>query len=126
MHFVYEGFTHKGDIRSFAFNGIEESKVSTPFSIEIDLILLARYRVAMQDGPSFCLQMLTSASAAGGSSLEKFHRYRVVEEDLRPILVDRERRAAIKALKPPSRRFTRTPPATSHLRGLGVAPEQKP
>lgn len=122
MQFVYEGFTHAGAIRSFNFQGVDSAKISTGFSIEVDLPLLARYRVNMQDGPSFCLQMLTVALAAGPDSLLKLQHYRVVEEDLRPILVDREKRAALKALKSPPRRFVRKPPVTSQLRGLG-APE---
>ncbi len=124
VQFVYEGFTHAGQVRSFNFQGIDPAKSSTVFSIEVDLPLLARHRVNMQDGPGFCLQMLTVALAAGPDSLQKLQHYRIVEEDLRPILVDRANRAALKALKTPPRRFVRKPPVTSQLRGLG-APEPR-
>lgn len=49
----------------------------------------------------FCLDMLKAASADGSKSLTRFHRYRLVEEDFRPLLVEREKVAAEKA----SRRF---------------------
>ncbi len=121
MQFVYQGFTHDGGIRSFTFHGIEHAKAPAVFSIEVDLPLFAQHRVAMQDGPTFCLQMLTSAFAAGSGVLDKLQHYRVVEEDLRPLLMEREHRAALKALKPSPRRFVRKPAVTSQLRGLGVA-----
>jgi hypothetical protein len=126
MQFVYEGFTHEGDTRCFTFQS--KSGTSTEparvFSIRIDLALFVRCRLAMQEAPMFCLQLLTSASVAGPHDLEKFHQYRVVEEDLRPILVDRERRAALKALKAPARRFVRKPPDTSKFQSVG-APHHK-
>jgi hypothetical protein len=124
MQFVYQGFTHEGDTRSFTFHGMEQYKLKTVFSIQIDLPLFAQHQVAMQDCPMFCLQMLTAASEAGPLSLERFHQYRVVEEDLRPLLNDREKRAALKALKPSPRRFVRKPQSSSQFRGLG-APEPK-
>lgn len=124
MNFVYQGFTHDGPIRAFVFHGVEHAKTAAVFSIEVDLPLFARNRVAMQDAPMFCLQMLTNAFAAGATALEKFGHYRVVEADLRSLLVDREKRAALKALKPAPRRFVRKPPATSQLRWAD-APETR-
>jgi hypothetical protein len=116
MHFVYQGFTHLGAVRAFVFHGVEQAKLPVVCSIEVDLPLFARNRVAVQDAPMFCLQMLTDAVAAGSPSLDKFEHYRVVESDLRALLMDREKRAALKAMKPAPRRFVRKPPATSQLR----------
>ncbi len=104
MHFTYQGFTHKGDRRCFTFRGIEELSSPVIFSIEIDLALLFRNRIPVQEGPAFCLQMLTTASLAGPTFLERFHNYRVLESDFRSLLVERERRAAEKALRKPPRR----------------------
>lgn len=119
MHFAYEGFTHDGGRRRFLFKGIEEHNPVSVFCIEIDLPLFVQNRVPVQEGPMFCLQLLTTASVGTPGSLDKFHSYRVVCEDFRPILVERERKAAEKALKPPPRRAFRKPPFTSNLR-LGV------
>jgi hypothetical protein len=104
VHFTYQGFTHKGDRRCFAFRGIEELSTPVIFSIEIDLALLFRNRVPVQEGPAFCLQMLTTASLAGPTFLERFHNYRVLESDFRSLLVERERQAAQKALRKAPRR----------------------
>jgi hypothetical protein len=119
MHFVYEGFTHKGCVRCFSFRGIEEVSAARAFSVEIDLGLLARYHVAVQEAPSFCLELLRNAVLAGPGSLDRLKDYRVVADDFRPLLVERERRAAEKALKSPARRIVRKPPFASNLRGLG-------
>jgi hypothetical protein len=116
MHFVYEGFLHDGNRRSFLFRGIEEHNSISAFSIEVDLRLLLQNRVLIQDGPMFCLQLLTTASLAGSNDLDRFHSYRVVGEDFRPLLVERERRAAEKALKKPPHRLVRKPSSTSNVR----------
>jgi hypothetical protein len=115
MHFAYEGFTQDGDRRCFVFRGIEERNPITVFSIEIDLRLLVQNGVPMQEGPMFCLQLLTAASVDGPNCLTRFHNYRVAGEDFRPILLERERRAAEKALKKPSRKPFRKPSFASNL-----------
>ncbi len=121
MHFAYEGFTQQGDCRRFQFRSVEERAPGSLFSIEIDLELLLKNRMLVQDGPMFCLQLLTSASVAGPTGLNAFHSYRVVGEDFRPLLMERERKAAEKALKKPARRPFRKPPFTSNLRlGMGA------
>ena len=118
MHFVYQGFTHEGNVRSFTFQGIDESKVQTTFHIRVNLLLLSQNKVAVQDAPSFCINMLTAACAAAPAELEKFQHYQILEEDLLPLVMDREKRAALKALKAPPRRFGRKPPLSSQFRPL--------
>lgn len=121
MQFTYEGFTHFGDKRRFLFKGIEERNAVCAFSIEIDLPLLLKNRISVQEGPMFCLQMLTNASLAGGGSLDRLHTYQVVGEDFRPLIVERERKAAEKASKKPARKPVRKPPSTSNLHlGIGM------
>ena len=119
MHFVYEGFTQDGDRRCFVFRGIEERNPTNIFSIEIDLQLLLQNRVPVQDGPMFCLQLLTSASVGGPGCLSRFLSYRVVGEDLRPLIIERGR-SAEKALKKQFHKRPMKPSSTSNLR-LGTA-----
>jgi hypothetical protein len=120
MQFVYQGFTHEGDVRSFNFHGMEQSKVAAVFSIKVDLPLFAKCKIAIQVGPVFCLQLLTAACASDSGFVAKLRNYRIVEEDLRPLILDREQRAAVKALKPAPRRPPRKPSSTSQFRGLNV------
>lgn len=116
MRFAYEGFTQDGDTRRFLFRDIEAPQPTNIFSIEIALPLLAQNRVQVQDGPMFCLQLLTTASVDGSSCLSRLLSYRVVGEDFRPLLVERERRAAEKALKKQPHKRPIKPSSTSNLR----------
>lgn len=115
MHFAYEGFTHDGNTRCFLFQGVEDHAPASAFSIEIDLPLFMQHHIAIQDGPSFCLQLLTRASSAGATCLEKFHAYQVVGEDFRPLLAERAKREKEKALKTQARRLYRKPSLRSNL-----------
>lgn len=101
------------------FQGIQELSPGSVFSVEIDLSLLAKNQMLVQEGPMFCLQLLMNASEAGPAYLEKFEKYVVVGDDFRPLLVEREKRAAEKALKKHPRKILRKPPEISNLWGLG-------
>ena len=116
MHFAYEGFTQDGDRRCFLFRGIGERNPTISFSIEVDLRLFVQNRVPVQEGPVFCLQLLTRASVGGPTCLDRFQSYTVVGEDFRPLLIERERRATEKAVKNPARKPYRKPSVTSNLR----------
>jgi hypothetical protein len=123
MQFAYEGFTQDGDRRCFRFQGIEERNPNVSFSIQVDLRLLAQNRVPVQEAAMFCLQLLTSASVGGPTSLHRFQSYTVVVEDFRPLLIERERIAAEKALKKPGRKALKKPSFNSNLR-LGTPSKQ--
>ena len=62
MHFSYDGFTQDGNRRCFLFRGAEERTSAAGFSIEVDLELLLKNQVPMQEAPMFCLNLLTDAS----------------------------------------------------------------
>jgi hypothetical protein len=97
--FAYQGFTHDSGKRSFLFHSVEARVPAMAFLIEIDLRLLLQYKISVQDGPSFCLQMLTKASAEGQAHLDKLRSYRVVGEDFRPLVAEREKKEAEKVLR---------------------------
>lgn len=115
MHFAYEGFEQNGNNPSFLFRGIEEYSPVSAFSIEIDLRLLFQNRVLIQEGPMFCCQLLSAAALAGSKSLDRLRNYRVVREDFRPLLMERERQAAEKTMKK-HHTSVKTPLSTSNLR----------
>jgi hypothetical protein len=99
MNFAYQGFTHESGRRCFLFHSIEPNVPVIPFTIQVDLRLFVEYKIPVQDGPSFCLQMLTKASTFGSDQLDKLRSYQVVGEDFRPMVDEREKREAEKALK---------------------------
>jgi hypothetical protein len=99
MVFAYQGFTHESGRRCFLFNSVEANVPAMAFTIEVDLRLFVEFKIPVQDGPSFCLQLLTRASTDGSSQLDKLRRYQVVGEDFRPMVVEREKKEAEKTLK---------------------------
>ena len=115
MHFAYEGFTQEGDKRCFLFRGTKVGDSTDIFSIEVDLRLLAQNQVLVQEGPIFCLNLLTTALVGGPDYLQQFHAYRVVGEDFRQLQIERARRAAERAPRKPPRRPIRKPPAASNV-----------
>lgn len=120
MHFAYQGFTHKGDTRHFLFASIDKDNPHSAFSIEIELALLTKVRVSVQEGPMFCLQLLSRASQNGPDSLLAFEHYKVVEDDFRLLLSERKVKADEKASRKAPRRPVQrpvTPPGRSSLLG---------
>jgi hypothetical protein len=115
MHFTYEGFSQEHGRRCFTFRGIEERRPVSVFCLELDLPLFAQNRIAVQEGPMFCLQLLTTASLAGPSDLEGFQHYQILAEDLRPLLREREKRATEKALRKAPRRPLHKPLSVSQI-----------
>jgi hypothetical protein len=115
MHFEYQGFTHDGNRRCFLFRGSENRNPVSIFSVEVELSLFVKNGVPVQEGPMFCLQLLTTASLSGSDCLDRFHSYHVVGEDFRPLLIERERRAAEKALRKAPRQPLRKRPFASNL-----------
>src|SRR3569833_2929736 len=99
MHFLNDGLTHSDDTRCFRFRSIEAHNPVAIFTIKIDLQLLTDYRIPVQEGPMFCLQLLTNALAAGPDDLGRLHSYSVAAADFRPLLVERERKTAENAMK---------------------------
>jgi hypothetical protein len=115
MNFTYEGFTQDHGRRCFTFRAREDYHPVNVYLIELDLPLFAQNQISVQEGPLFCLQLLKTALQAGPSFLEKLQHYRILAEDLHPLLRERERRAAEKALKKSSYRPFRKPPSQSHI-----------
>ena len=124
MNFAYQGFTHKNDRRRFTFWGTSSHlEIANVFSIEVDLPLLLRNRVSVQELPMFCLKMLTTASVAGPDILEKLRDYRLIEADFRPLAVERAKVAAEKAAKKPPRRPSQKPSPKSSISWTPIAGE---
>ena len=97
------------------FRGVEERAPVNNFSIDIDLLLFSQNKVSLQEGPSFCLELLTKAFSAGAAYLDQLHSYLVVGEDFRPLLVQRQKREAEKLIKARARTPYRKPPFRSNL-----------
>ena len=112
MHFAYDGFTQDGNRRCFLFRASEDHTSAPSFSIEVDLELLLKNQVSMQEAPLFCLNLLTDASLDKPGSLDRLRSYTLVGDDFKQLHVERQREAAErlskKATRKPIRRHSNT------------------
>ena len=58
MQYILTGFTHEVGFRVFAFEGIGEDRVRTPYSVRADLALVRKYGIRMQELPLLCREIL--------------------------------------------------------------------
>ncbi len=58
MQYVLAGFVHSTGFRVFAFEGIAEDRVRTPYKVRADLALARKHRIPMQELPLLCRALL--------------------------------------------------------------------
>jgi hypothetical protein len=115
MQFLYNGFKQEGNNRCYCFDAKEGREPATMCRVWIDLSLFTKYRISLQTGPGFCLQLLQTAWAGGDDQIKETHDYRAIDKDFTSLLSERAARLAIVAAKRPPRRPFRKPPLSSHL-----------
>jgi hypothetical protein len=64
----YVGFQHQGNSRKYRYERITPGEATQNFAIDADLALLHSCRVAIQDGPTMCMRILSAGLDAGASS----------------------------------------------------------
>lgn len=66
MEYQFTGFTHKGEFREFAFNGIDDARGKTLFKVVADLELSRKYHIAVQELPLLCRRLLEQIPDGSG------------------------------------------------------------
>ncbi|MFN0102366.1 MAG: hypothetical protein ACKV2U_09790 [Bryobacteraceae bacterium] len=66
MEYQFTGFTHNGEFREFAFNGIDEARNKTAFKVVADLSLSRKYNIAVQELPLLCRRLLEQMPEGSG------------------------------------------------------------
>jgi hypothetical protein len=78
MKFVLTGFCQNENIRSYSFQGIATGGRRTDWNVGVDLSMLQRHGIPLQEAPLLCSVLLASQSAPGeGQSLM------ITESDMR-------------------------------------------
>ncbi len=113
MQILYDGFAQDGNNRCYSFRIVDENRQPCVYTIQIDLALLNKYKVSLQNGPSFCLHLLQAPAAENTISPDSI--YRVVDADFAALLAQRAADAAAFASKKPARRPIRKPTPSSQL-----------
>ena len=62
MQYLLTGFTQNAGFRVFAFEGVGEDRVRTPYSVRADLALARKYGIQMQELPLLCRGILDQRS----------------------------------------------------------------
>jgi len=64
MKFVLAGFRQNENIRHYSFQGIgDDRRTRTEFSVGVDLTLLHKHGIPLQEAPLLCSRLLTSRGA---------------------------------------------------------------
>ena len=94
MRFAYVGFTHERGKRCFQFRRVGDVAPVAPLTIEVDLALLSRNKLSIQEAPLFCLKMLESSAISEEEVSDRFHPYRLIADDFRTLNAERAGREA--------------------------------
>lgn len=111
MKFVLTGFCQNENIRRYAFQGIAPGGRRTDWNVGVDVTMLQRHGIPLQEAPLLCSEVL--ASQAGhdeGQSLM------IAEDDVRVRAEQRasERLVSQNKRKPAPSPFTQTPASIPH------------
>lgn len=58
MHFTLAGFGQIANIRRYHFDGVDDARRTQRFSVDVDLELIHRYRIPIQELPLLCRRVL--------------------------------------------------------------------
>lgn len=62
MQYVFTGFTHQSGFRVFAFDSLGDNRVRTPYTVLVDLALIRKYGIRVQELPLLCRAVLEGRS----------------------------------------------------------------
>ena len=65
MEFMLTGFRQDNNVRRYTFQGIDTDRKRSEFTVGVDLSLVRKYRIPMQELPLLCRGVLQSRSLAG-------------------------------------------------------------
>jgi|SRR5271155_1851430 hypothetical protein len=78
MQFLLTGFTPGAEFRVYEFQGIEEDRTRTEFTVRTDLSLIRRYGIRTQELPLLCRGLLERRDIAAEE-----HTLTFTEEEMR-------------------------------------------
>jgi len=104
MEFVLTGFRQDKNIRRYAFQGIAADRKRTEFTVGVDLGLIRKYQIPLQELPLLCRHFLTGHAEGGQTQTLTF-----TEEDM---LGYANRRAAARDAAELKRKAHRRPPSS--------------
>jgi hypothetical protein len=114
MQFVLLGFSQDVGLRMFAFEGIAADRTRKTFRVGVDLELIPRYGIRMQELPLLCRKLLEQRG-----EIEPIHTLRFTEDEMRVYADTCASAREAAALK---RKPYRKPPSNQNGAGWRVPP----
>ena len=115
MQFILTGFNQDVGLRVFAFEGIAADRTRTEFRVGVDLALIPRYGIRMQELPLLCRELLDRR----GEDEEK-RTLTFTEEEMR---LYADSCATAREVAAQKRKPSRRPP-TDHIGAAWRAPQR--
>lgn len=106
----YAGFTQAGNIRNYCFDSVARGGPAQHFVVAVDLALMLKHHIGVQEGPALCLRKL----ATDLKTLPDAGRHELVDEDLRAYASARAAAAEKKGHKHHFANRGSSPPALSN------------
>ncbi len=89
MQLLYMGFEQKQNIRQFVFHKMAHGEETKVFEVSIDLALLLRNHVSLQEGPALCLCVLRAELESAGAPQLPPSRRALTDQHVQAYLVAR-------------------------------------
>jgi hypothetical protein len=67
MEYLLENYLQTAGVRVFVFDGISPDRSHSRFTVSVDIALLRRYTISLQELPLICRQFLQKRIISGGS-----------------------------------------------------------
>lgn len=82
-HLQYQGFAHRANLREYRFRRLVSGQAAEQFVVSVDLGLLAKHGVMLQEGPALCENSLAAILLGGSKVTLAGYRHVLTEDDLR-------------------------------------------
>jgi hypothetical protein len=77
MEYVLSGFHHESNIREFVFDGVNADRTRIRFTVGVDLSLVRKYGISLQELPLLCRHLLEGKPAD-----VETHAFTFTEQDM--------------------------------------------
>lgn len=113
MQFAFRGFEQRDGMRLFKFSSANTADPEQSFQFLIQLELMTKNGVTVQELPSLCFELLNGASRSGPDHLAKYVDYTLDQEDFQTFTAPRRAQQAARANRQPTHLNRRKPPEAS-------------
>lgn len=116
MEFVLTGFRQDNNVRRYTFQGVDADRKRSEFTVGVDLSLVRKYRIPMQELPLLCRGVLQAGLFQEAAAPLIYSELMYTEKDMLGYTV---RRAAEQEVAEQKRRTHHRPPLPNRAAKTG-------